>query len=33
VVDLMTGFPLKDDVWPMLLRDNAHRVFEIGDDR
>ncbi len=29
--DEMQHVPLKDDVWPKFLRDNARRVFKLGE--
>src|SRR6478752_5379985 len=30
IFDELPDVPLKDEVWPMFLRDNARRVFKIG---
>jgi predicted TIM-barrel fold metal-dependent hydrolase len=32
IFDELPGVELKDDVWPRFLRDNARRVFRLGDE-
>lgn len=31
IFDELAALPLKDEVWPRLLRDDARRAFKLGD--
>jgi uncharacterized protein len=33
IFDELPDVPLKDEVWPKFLRNNAVRVFKLGENR